>query len=204
MKKNWVLKSSVFLFALGVALFLGTSVAMADSGVVKIGYNAPLSGPAAAWGLPGLEGVDIWLEKVNAAGGVQAGGKKLKVEIVKFDNEGVGSKALLGARKLVLEDKVEAMLMLGGAPSAVVQPFLTKHKIITFVLIASDIAKDRPYLLDVTDNFPTYHLLHTAYIAEAHPTAKRAVIISQDDEIGVAAAAWSEAGFEGSGHRGRL
>ncbi len=199
MKKSGLLKSGVILCALAVVLLWGASAAVAKSGVVKIGYNAPLSGPAAAWGLPGLEGVDIWLEKVNAAGGVQAGNQKLKVEIVKFDNEGVGSKALLGARKLVLEDKVEAMLMLGGAPSATVQPFLTKHKIITFVLIASDIAKDRPYLLDVTDNFPTYHLLHTAYIAEAHPEAKRAAIISQDDEIGVAAAAWSEAGFEAAG-----
>jgi len=166
---------------------------------VKIGYNAPLSGPAAAWGLPGLEGVDVWLDKVNGAGGVKAGGKTYKVEIVKYDNEGIGSKALLGARKLVLEDKVEAMLMLGGAPSAVVQPFLTKHKIMTFVLIASDISKERPYLLDVTDNFPVYHLLHTAYIGDAHPKAKSAAILSQDDEIGLAAIAWSEAGFEAAG-----
>jgi branched-chain amino acid transport system substrate-binding protein len=167
--------------------------------VVKIGYNAPLSGPAAAWGLPGLEGVGIWLDKVNASGGVKAGDKMYKVEIVKYDNEGVGSKALLGARKLVLEDKVVAMLMLGGAPSAVVQPFLTKHKIMTFVLIASDIAPDKPYLMDVTDNFPVYHLLHTAYIGEAFPQAKTAAIVSQDDEIGLAAIAWSEAGFEAAG-----
>ncbi|MCK5724150.1 MAG: ABC transporter substrate-binding protein, partial [Gammaproteobacteria bacterium] len=117
----------------------------------------------------------------------------------KYDNEGIGSKALLGARKLVLEDKIVAMLMLGGAPSAVVQPFLTKHKIMTFVLIASDIAPDRPYLMDATDNFPIYHLLHTEYIAEAHPKAKTAAIISQDDEIGLAAIAWSEAGFEAAG-----
>jgi branched-chain amino acid transport system substrate-binding protein len=166
---------------------------------VKIGFNAPLSGPAAAWGLPGMEGVGIWLDKVNAAGGIKAGEETYKVEIVKYDNEGIGSKALLGARKLVLEDKVVAMLMLGGAPSAVVQPFLTKHKIMTFVLIASDIAPDRPYLMDVTDNFPVYHLLHTEYIAEAHPKAKTAAIISQDDEIGLAAIAWSEAGFEAAG-----
>ena len=166
---------------------------------VKIGFNAPLSGPAAAWGLPGMEGVGIWLDKVNAAGGVKAGGKTYKVEIVKYDNEGIGSKALLGARKLVLEDKVVAMLMLGGATSAVVQPFLSKHKIMTFVLIASDISPDRPYLMDVTDNFPVYHPLHAEYIAEAHPHAKKVAIISQDDEIGLAAIAWSEAGFKAAG-----
>lgn len=187
------------LLVLGLAILGPATADAAQNEVVKIGFNAPLSGPAAAWGLPGMEGVGIWLEKVNGAGGVKVGDKNYTVEIVKYDNEGVGSKALLGARKLVLEDKVQAMLMLGGAPSAVVQPFLSKHKIMTFVLIASDIAADRPYLMDVTDNFPTYHLLHTEYIAEAHPDAKTAVIISQDDEIGVAASAWSEAGFEAAG-----
>jgi branched-chain amino acid transport system substrate-binding protein len=197
--KKCLLRNGLLAFALLVGITMGVCAASAQSETVKIGFNAPLSGPSAAWGLPGMEGIEIWLEQINGAGGIQVGDKKLMVEIVQYDNEGDGSKALLGARKLVLEDKVVAMLMLGGAESAVVQPFLTNQKIMTFVLIASDIAEDRPYLLDVTDNFPIYHLLHTEYIAEAHPEAKRAVIITQDDEIGVAAAAWSEAGFEAAG-----
>jgi branched-chain amino acid transport system substrate-binding protein len=196
MKKR-IFTFGVLVMACGMFAF-GAQISTAAE-TVKIGFNAPLSGPAAAWGLPGMEGVGIWLDKVNASGGVKAGGKTHKVEIVKYDNEGVGSKALLGARKLVLEDKVVAMLMLGGATSAVVQPFLTKHKIMTFVLIASDISPDRPYLMDVTDNFPVYHPLHAEYIAEAHPNAKKVAIISQDDEIGLAAIAWSEAGFKAAG-----
>ncbi|UCG08434.1 MAG: ABC transporter substrate-binding protein [Desulfobacterales bacterium] len=187
------------LLALCLTIFFASELVAAQSETVKIGYNAPLSGPAAAWGLPGLEGTEIWIEEVNGAGGIKAGDKSYKVEIVKFDNEGDGSKALLGARKLILEDKIVAMLMLGGAESAVVQPFVSKHKIITFVLIASDISKDRPFLMDVTDNFPVYHLLHIQYIGEAYPKAKRAAILSQDDEIGLAAIAWSEAGFESAG-----
>jgi branched-chain amino acid transport system substrate-binding protein len=51
----------------------------------------------------------------------------------------------------------------------------------------------------VTDNFPTYHLLHTQYIGDVYPDAKTAAILSQDDEIGLAAIAWSEAGFEAAG-----
>jgi branched-chain amino acid transport system substrate-binding protein len=187
------------LAAASILLLFATAGSAAAMETVKIGFNAPLSGAAAAWGLPGMEGVGIWVDKINAAGGIKAGDKTYKVEIVQFDNEGIGSKALLGARKLVLEDKVSALLMLGGAPSAVVQPFLTKQKIMTFVLIASDISPDRPYLMDVTDNFPIYHLLHTAYIADAHPALKTAAIVSQDDEIGLAAIAWSEAGFEAAG-----
>ena len=193
------MKKALFLFIvalLTVGLLAGNVVAQET---VKIGFCAPLSGAAAAWGLPGMEGVEIWLEKVNGAGGIKIGDKTYKVEIVQYDNEGIGSKALLGARKLVEEDGCVALLMLGGATSAAVQPYLTSKKIMAFVLIASDITADRPYLLDVTDNFPTYHLLHTEYIGQAHPEAKTAAIISQDDEIGVAAIAWSEAGFEAAG-----
>jgi branched-chain amino acid transport system substrate-binding protein len=127
MKRN-VLAVLVLLLTLCVAVFFTSNMVAAGTDVVKIGFNAPLSGPAAAWGLPGMEGVEIWLEEVNSAGGLMIGNKTYQVEIVKYDNEGVGSKALLGARKLVLEDKVVAMLMLGGATSAAVQPFLSKHK----------------------------------------------------------------------------
>jgi branched-chain amino acid transport system substrate-binding protein len=198
MRKNCIIVFACLLVGCFTFFAVQSSLA-AETAVVKIGFNAPLSGPAAAWGLPGMEGVGIWLDEVNGAGGVKAGDKSYKVEIVKYDNEGEGAKALLGARKLILEDKVQAMLMLGGATSAVVQPFVSNHKIMTFVLIASDISKDRPYLMDVTDNFPVYHLLHTQYIGEAYPKAKKAVILSQDDEIGLAAIAWSEAGFEAAG-----
>lgn len=196
MKKVFLVLLALMVVA-GILTISDQKISAAET--VKIGYNAPLSGPSAAWGLPGLEGVSIWLDQINSAGGIQAGNKRYKVEIVKYDNEGVGSKALLGARKLVLEDKVVAMVMLGGPTSDVAQPFLTKHKILTFVLIASDIAKDRPYLMDVTDNFPIYHLLDAEYIAEAHPKAKTAAIICQDDAIGLAAIAWSEAGFKAAG-----
>jgi branched-chain amino acid transport system substrate-binding protein len=120
----------ILLLSLGVLNFANQQLLAAET--VKIWYNAPLSGPAAAWGVPGLEGVDIWLEKINGAGGIRVGEKRYKVEIIKYDNEAIGSKALLGARKLVLEDNVAAMLMLGGATSSAVQPFLSKHKIIYY------------------------------------------------------------------------
>ena len=193
------MKKITFIFlalmvAVGVAAVFAPEAPAADT--VKIGFNAPLSGPSAAWGLPGLDGTSIWVDKINAAGGIKVGDKNYKVEIVKYDDEGDGAKGLLGCKKLVLEDKVVAMLMLGGPDTPAVQPFLTKEKVMSFTLIASDISPERPYLMDVTDNFPTYHLLHIQHIADVHPKAKRAAILSQDDEIGLAAIAWSEAGFK--------
>jgi branched-chain amino acid transport system substrate-binding protein len=197
---------------LGVLLALGLGLAAcgeeetttgdgggeAKTGVIKIGFNAPLSGGAAAWGLPGLQGMEIWMDWMNEKG-VQIGDTTYTFELVKYDNEGIGSKALLGARKLVLQDEVSFILDLGGATSASMVPFLTDQKMISFTLIAQDLKADRPFLFDVTDNFPTYHITDMEYIHKAHPEMKRMAVLSQDDEIGVAAVAWSEAAAETEG-----
>ena len=50
MKRN-VFAVLVLLLTLCVAVFFTSNMAAAGTDVVKIGFNAPLSGPAAAWGL---------------------------------------------------------------------------------------------------------------------------------------------------------
>ena len=47
----------------------------AQENVVKIGFLAPLTGPVAAWGKPGLDGCKIWADWMNDAGGIEIGGK---------------------------------------------------------------------------------------------------------------------------------
>ena len=48
--------------------------------VVKIGFLAPLTGVVSAWGKPGLDGLHIWGDRVNDAGGIPIGGENYKVE----------------------------------------------------------------------------------------------------------------------------
>ncbi len=175
------------------------TTAAGATGVVKVGMNAPLTGGAAAWGLPGMEGLTIVTNWYNEAGGVKIGDTTYTFEIVEYDNQAIPDEALLGARKLVLEDGCSLILDLGGATSASMAPFLTEQKIPSFTLIAQDLKADRPYLFAVTDNFPTYHALNVRYIKETYPDAKKMAILSQDDEIGIAAVAWSEAGAEVDG-----
>jgi branched-chain amino acid transport system substrate-binding protein len=172
-----------------------TTAAAGKTGVIKIGLNCPLSGASAAWGLPGTEGLEIWMDWTNASP-PQIGDTKYTFELVKYDNEYVGSKALLGARKLVEQDGVSFILDLGGDTSASMVPYLTEKKMMSFTLIAQDLQPDRPYLYDVTDNFPTYHITDLVYMKKAHPELKTMAILSQDDTIGIAAAAWAEAGAE--------
>ncbi len=61
--------------------------ALAADKVIRIGFLAPLTGPVAAWGKPGLDGCEIWAERVNAAGGIKLSDGDYMVEFVGYDNE---------------------------------------------------------------------------------------------------------------------
>ena len=84
--------------------------------VVKIGFLAPLTGAVAAWGKPGLDGCQIWADWVNEAGGIKIGDDAYKVEFVAYDDEYDPGKARTGAVKLIKEDGVKFIMMLGGDP----------------------------------------------------------------------------------------
>jgi ABC-type branched-subunit amino acid transport system substrate-binding protein len=82
------------------------SKAWAADGVIKIGFLAPLTGPVAAWGKPGLDGCQIWAETVNAAGAVKLGDGQYTTEFVGYDNEYDPAKARTGVEWLA-ENKPE-------------------------------------------------------------------------------------------------
>ncbi|MBT8367751.1 MAG: ABC transporter substrate-binding protein, partial [Deltaproteobacteria bacterium] len=76
----------------------------------KIGILGPMSGPAVAWGLPAKHGVEIWVEDIKKVGGLKVGEVTYMPEIVVYDDENISSKAMLGSRKLLLEEEVDIVL----------------------------------------------------------------------------------------------
>ena len=115
-------------------------VAFAADKVVKIGFLAPLTGPVAAWGKPGLDGCLIWAEWINAAGGINIGGEAHAVEFVAYDNEYDPAKARTGATKLVREDGVKFVMMLGGDTWPGAQPVADRTGMLFSTLLPSDLS----------------------------------------------------------------
>ena len=103
-----------------------SSRVLAADKVIKIGFLAPLTGAVAAWGKPGLEGCQIWAEWVNAAGGIKLADGNYTVEFIGYDEEYDPAKARTGATKLIREDGVKFIMMLGGDPWPGVQPVAEK------------------------------------------------------------------------------
>lgn len=69
----------------------------ADGETIKIGLLAPLTGSVAEYGNAVTNGAKMYIEEVNAAGGIN--GKQ--IEIVSYDEEGDATKAITGYNSLV-------------------------------------------------------------------------------------------------------
>lgn len=89
------------LIVTAVALALPAGAAWAD---IKVGFNVPLTGFAAADGKSALEGAKLAIEQANAKGGVA--GQKL--ELVVYDDQASPKEAVPVVTKLVEKDGVVA------------------------------------------------------------------------------------------------
>jgi branched-chain amino acid transport system substrate-binding protein len=100
--------------ALGLALVLVIAtgaLVLAQSAPVKIGVIQPLSGPVAASGNYIRMGAEIARDWINAKGGVNG----RKVELVIEDNKSDPKEAASAAEKLIVRDKVPAIMGAWGS-----------------------------------------------------------------------------------------
>ena len=76
------------------------------SSTIKVGGVAPLSGGVAVYGVECKNGIDLAIEEINAAGGIN--GKTL--EFICEDDEGDPAKSVNAYKKLVTNDGVEYVI----------------------------------------------------------------------------------------------
>jgi len=168
--------------------------------IAKIGFLAPLTGPAAGWGLPGLYGDEIWVEHFNAKGGITlSDGTQVLVELVPYDNEYLAEKALSGGKKLVLEDEVVLVQMLGGYTAPAIVPWFTEHSMLSTTLVATDLAPTTLYHLAPVEVHPFYDVTSIEWLAENRPDLKTMAITAQNDELGVLSVAAKVAAAKAAG-----
>ncbi|MES2758202.1 MAG: ABC transporter substrate-binding protein [Pseudomonadota bacterium] len=98
-----ILKKSVLFAAMAMAT---ASAIAADP--IRIGSVLSVSGPAAFLGDPELKTLQLYVEKINAAGGVL--GRKL--ELVHYDDGSDAAKANSFTKRLIESDKVD--ILIGG------------------------------------------------------------------------------------------
>ncbi|MEW6110839.1 MAG: ABC transporter substrate-binding protein [Thermodesulfobacteriota bacterium] len=104
-----IVRRTTAIFWCAVIFFLFQSKAVAD-GTINIGYCGPLTGRAAYIGNDVLHGAMIAAKEINDEGGVVVAGKKYKVNIQSYDDEGVAAKAVAGMQRL--KDKYDVPVII--------------------------------------------------------------------------------------------
>lgn len=113
------------LAALVVAASAHAQEGVTDRTVV-IGQSAAFTGPAAQLGLQMRAGAKLWIDHVNAQGGINGRQIELKARDDKYE----ANLAAENTRKLITEDKVFALFAYVGTPtSAAALPIFTEAKV---------------------------------------------------------------------------
>lgn len=105
------------------------SVAHSGPSVIRIGVGQPLSGPIANMGQDMLNGARLAAEEINAAGGVQIGGKSIPIELVTADDKSDAEAGKLAAKKLVDADVVAVIAHLNSGVSIAAAPLYAAQDI---------------------------------------------------------------------------
>ena len=105
MRKGWLLAGLFF-----ITILMFASIAWSKSDNIKIGINAPLTGDIPKVGEGAKFAAQMWMEDLNAAGGMDVGGKKYPVELVIEDNESKAESAVKANTKMITEDEVLAIV----------------------------------------------------------------------------------------------
>jgi branched-chain amino acid transport system substrate-binding protein len=146
MKKGLFLTAIIFSIAVVMAF---SACGPKGPETIKIGVNAPITGDIPKVGEGSKFAAEMWLEDINAAGGLQVGDKKYKVELVIEDNESKAESAVKVATKLITDDEVLAIV--GPQSSKQAIPAGGKANEMSTPMISPwstnpDTTKDRPYV----------------------------------------------------------
>jgi branched-chain amino acid transport system substrate-binding protein len=101
-------------------------------------HNSGLTGGLSRFGILVKNGYELWKETVNAAGGIEVAGKKMKAEIVYYDDQSENETSAKLTEKLITDDKVQFLLSpFGSGPTFATTAIGEKYNIITMASMAN-------------------------------------------------------------------
>lgn len=105
-KNQFPLQGGLRVSVAAAAIVAVTQVGLAQAQDIKIGAILSVTGPAAFLGDPAEKTIKMYVDEINAKGGI----KGRKIQLITYDDGGDANKARTFATRLVEEDKVTAVL----------------------------------------------------------------------------------------------
>jgi branched-chain amino acid transport system substrate-binding protein len=191
---------AVGLLCAGLMSAVGANAQSAAPAEIKIGALYASSGPYASISMPVFDAFKLWVDQVNANGGVEMaafGGKKISLKLIAYDDQSSTATAATLYNQLITQDHVDLLVADSGSVlTSVGVPIAKEHKQFLFDVSGTGSAfftDDNPYIALMADPVST---IWPHYISDflADEGAKAgiktvAILYSTNDFTGTQAAA---------------
>ena len=172
----------IFAAALAANPLTASAVKAAD---IKIGAPLALTGAVSDEAKKQEVTFKMWLEKVNAAGGINVGGTKMKVQLVQYDYQSDGQRAAQLAEKLITDDKVDVLFSpFGSGHTKIVATIAARYEIPVIACAASSESvfdQNSGYLFGtLSPNVGLFGPM-VKYFQEKMPQLKKVAVLGRDD-----------------------
>jgi branched-chain amino acid transport system substrate-binding protein len=107
---------------IGAAMAAALALPAAAQDAYVVGVTGAMTGPAAGTNAPSVDGLRLYVDKLNAAGGIN--GKQIR--LVLQDDQGEPSKAAANAKKLLTQDNV--VLLINASLSSTYAPVVAESR----------------------------------------------------------------------------
>ncbi|QNN56747.1 ABC transporter substrate-binding protein [Diaphorobacter ruginosibacter] len=186
--RNWKSSAALWTLAAGMGMGMGTAHAQ-----IMIGQTAGFSGVVAAGVQETTDGAKLYLDSVNARGGVHG----QKIELISLDDKFDPKLAGENARKLIEEQNVTAMFLTRGTPhNEAIVPHLNKHGVVLIGPSTGAMVLHKPLQKNVFNVRATYQ--REAEKAITHLASlgiTRIGVVLADDSFGADGLAGAMRGF---------
>ena len=184
MRPTTVKYSGALILAAGLAA-TALSAPAAKAADIKIGAPLALTGAVSDEAKKQEVTFKMWLEKVNAAGGVNVGGTKTKVQLVQYDYQSDGQRAAQLAEKLITDDKVDVLFSpFGSGHTKIVATIAARYEIPVIACAASSESvfdQNSGYLFGTLSPNVGLFSPMVKHFQEKMPTLKKLAVLGRDD-----------------------
>ncbi|MBV1730918.1 MAG: ABC transporter substrate-binding protein [Hydrogenophaga sp.] len=182
-----------------VCLTALTTLAMPAWAQLRIGQPSGFTGSVAAGVKENTEGARLYLDAVNARGGVNG----QKIELISVDDQFDPKRTVEVARELITQQKVLALFLNRGTPHAqALLPLLAEHKLPLVGPSTGAMALHtpvNPWVFNVRATYQREAAKAIEHLASIGMT--RIAVLQTDDSFGADSAAGAQKGFEKVGQK---
>lgn len=171
--------------AMGMAMAGSMSVASADDDTLVIGAPLALTGGLADEGKKQQDVWKLWLDKINAAGGIDVAGKKMQVKFVEYDYQTDGKRAGQLAEKLITDDNVDVIMApFGSGHTKIIAAVAERYQVPMLACVASSVSvydQGFKYLFGTLAPNTGMTESMVEFFKEKNPDLKKVAVYGRDD-----------------------